>query len=93
MKVRICQVADPEKVRNIICVKKPNFMYVQWRIQDFPEGSPTPKVGVQTYYFAILFAENCMKIKEFGPPVGTSVPGTPLESANACLCPCPYSAS
>ena len=24
----------------------------QWRIQDFPEGTPTPKVGVTTYYFA-----------------------------------------
>ena len=27
-------------------------------------GAPTAKVGVQTYYFA----ENCMKMKEVGPP-------------------------
>ena len=27
-------------------------------------GAPTPKVGVLAYFFA----ENCMKIKEFGPP-------------------------
>ena len=32
-------------------------------IQDFPEGgAPTPKVGL----FFQLFAENCMKMKEFG---------------------------
>ena len=37
-----------------------------WRIQDFPEGeAPTPKMGL----FFQLFAENCMKMKEFGPPV------------------------
>ena len=24
----------------------------QWRIQDSPEGAPTPKVGVLIYYFA-----------------------------------------
>ena len=30
MKVRTCQVADPEKVRNIIdlCIKRPNFIPV-----------------------------------------------------------------
>ena len=28
----------------------------------------------KTYYFAIFFAENCMKMKEFGPPA--CVPGT-----------------
>ena len=40
----------------------------QRRIQDFPEGGVlTPTVGVLTYYFAIFLAENCMKMKEFGP--------------------------
>ena len=38
------------------------------------EGVPTPKMGVLTYYFAIFFEENCMKMKEFGPP------DTPLRS-------------
>ena len=33
----------------------------------FPEGGPTLKVGVSTYYFANFFAENCMKIRELGP--------------------------
>ena len=49
----------------------------QRRIQDFPEMAPTPKVGVLTYYFAFFFAENCMKMKEFGPQGG--VPGAPLD--------------
>ena len=39
----------------------------QWRIQDFPEGGIIFK----------LFAENCMKVKEFGPRGG--VPGTLLD--------------
>ena len=30
----------------------------------------------------IIFAENCMKMKEFGPPGGARVPGAPLGSAN-----------
>ena len=39
----------------------------QWRIQDFPQGgAPTPKI---TIIFQI-FAKNCMKMKEFGPPGG-----------------------
>ena len=35
-------------------------------------GAPTPKVDVLTNFFA----ENCMKMKEFGPK-GARVPGTP----------------
>ena len=42
-------------------------------------GGCQPKVGVLIYYFALFFAENCMKIKEFGPQVGR-VPGAPLDS-------------
>ena len=47
----------------------------QWRIQDFPqEGAPTPK----NLLFSWFFAENCMKMKEFGPPGGGArVPGAP----------------
>ena len=48
----------------------------QWRIQDFLEGgAPIPKLGL----FCNFFAENCMKMKEFGPP-GVSL--SPLRSAN-----------
>ena len=48
----------------------------QWRIQDFPQGgAPTPKI---TIIFQ-SFAENCMKMKEFGPPGGARVPGAPLD--------------
>ena len=52
----------------------------QWRIQDFPQGgAPIPKLGL----FCQFFAENCMKMKEFGPPGGARVPGAPpLRSAN-----------
>ena len=46
----------------------------QWRIQDFPRGgAPTPKSAIIFQFFA----ENCMKMKEFGPPGGARVPGTP----------------
>ena len=40
---------------------------VQWRIQDFPEGRRQFPKWVLTYYFANFFAENCIKMKEFGP--------------------------
>ena len=52
---------------------------IQWRIQDFPqEGAPTPKIAIIFH----IFAENCMKMKEFGSPGGARVPGAPLGSAN-----------
>ena len=39
----------------------------QWRIQDFPQGgAPTPKIAI----IFQIFAKNCMKMKEFGPPRG-----------------------
>ena len=53
----------------------------QWRIQDFPQGgAPTPKIAI----IFQIFAENCMKMKEFGPPGGGAArPWRPLRSANA----------
>ena len=48
----------------------------QWRIQDFSEGgAPTPNLGL----FCNFFAENCMKIKEFGPPGGHASLVPPLD--------------
>ena len=38
-----------------------------------PGGVPTPKSAVIFQFFA----ENCMKMKEFGPPGGARVPGAP----------------
>ena len=38
----------------------------------FPGGAPTPKSAIIFQFFA----ENCMKMKEFGPP-GGRVPGSP----------------
>ena len=40
----------------------------------FPRGgAPTPKSAIIFQFFA----ENCMKMKEFGPPGGARVPGAP----------------
>ena len=46
----------------------------QWRIQDFPQGgAPTSKIVI----IFQIFAENCMKMKDFGLPGGARVPGAP----------------
>ena len=48
----------------------------QWRIQDFPEGGvPTPENAIIFRFFA----ENCMKMKEFGPPGGARPWPPPLD--------------
>ena len=38
-----------------------------------PGGAPTPKIAIIFH----IFAENCVKMKEFGPPGGARVPGAP----------------
>ena len=49
---------------------------LQWRIQDFPQGGvPTSKIAI----IFQIFAENCMKMKEFGPPGGTHRWRHPLD--------------
>ena len=49
-------------------------MGVQGRIQDFSQGgAPTPKSAIIFQFFA----ENCMKMKEFGPPGGGARPWRP----------------
>ena len=46
----------------------------QWRIQNFPQGgAPTLKIDIIFQFFA----ENCMKMKEFGPPGGGARPWRP----------------
>ena len=48
----------------------------QWRIQDFPQGgAPTPKIAI----IFRIFAENCMKMKEFGPQGGRASLAPPLD--------------
>ena len=55
---------------------------MQWQIQDFPEeGAPTPKSGIIFHFF---FAENCMKMKEFGPPGGRAYLAPPLDPPMQC---------
>ena len=39
----------------------------------FPGGAPTPKIAIIFH----IFAENCMKMKEFGPPGGGARPWRP----------------
>ena len=47
---------------------------IQWRIQDFPQGgAPTPKIAIIFH----IFAKNCIKMKEFGPPGGGARPWRP----------------
>ena len=49
---------------------------LQWRIQDFPQGgAPTPKIA----NIFQIFAENCMKMKEFGPRGGRASLAPPLD--------------
>ena len=51
-----------------------SLVQMQWRIQDFPQGgAPTPKSAIIFQFFA----ENCMKMKEFGPPGGGARPWRP----------------
>ena len=38
-----------------------------------PGGAPTPKIAIIFH----IFAENCMKMKEFGSPGGARIPGAP----------------
>ena len=56
---------------------------IQWWIQDFPDGggrgAPTSKVGAPTYYLAIFFIKNSMKMKKFGPGRDTHPWRHPLD--------------
>ena len=54
---------------NYISVVDPGFS---------PGGAPTPKIAIIFH----IFAENCMKMKEFGPPGGHASLAPPLGSAN-----------
>ena len=54
-----------------------DVLVLQWRIQDFPRGggAPTPKSAIIFQFFA----ENCMKMKEFGPGGGARPWRPPLD--------------
>ena len=61
------------------CQMPSGTFHYQWRIQDFPQGgAPTPKIAI----IFQIFAKNCMKMKEFGPPGGRASLAPPLRSAN-----------
>ena len=48
----------------------------QWRIQDFPKGRGA---NSQSGCANLFFIENCMKMKEFGPPGTRSWRPPPLD--------------
>ena len=64
------QVADRDRVQDSLFPIVP----VQWRIQNFPEAAPTPKVGVLTYHFAKKLHENerirTPRERALGAPLG-----------------------
>ena len=49
----------------------------QCRIQDFPEGAPTPRGGGYANLFFLIVAKYCMKMKEFGLRGKAHIPGAP----------------
>ena len=50
--------------------------YIQWRIQNSPEGgAPTPESAIIFQFFA----KNCMKMKEFRSPGGCASLAPPLD--------------
>ena len=57
------------------CVIPACHRWIHWRpVVDFPQGvRQLPKVLL----FFNFFPENCMKMKEFGPPGVARVPGAP----------------
>ena len=54
--------------------------FLQWRVQDFPEGAPTPEGGVNLL-FGIIFAEN-VKMHPSAHPVDP-----PLQNPHAYFVP------
>ena len=53
---------------------------MQWRVQDFPEGAPTPEGGVNLL-FVIIFAEN-VEMHPLAHPVDP-----PLQNPHAYFVP------
>ena len=51
--------------------------WLQWRIQDFREGGANSQSECPYVLFCKFFAENCMKMKDFGPGGTSLVP--PLD--------------
>ena len=55
--------------------------YITWPVADpgFPRGGGANFLGGRQHMILPNFPKNCMKLKEFGPPGGTSVPCDPLD--------------
>ena len=53
----------------------------QWRIKDYSEGGgANSKIGCANILFCKFFAENCMKMKEFGPNRSLGFANARIES-------------
>ena len=57
------------------CLCHSGFTHLQWRVQTFLKGAPTPKVGVVTYYFATVLPKT---------PGGASL-DSPLDLPMICM--------
>ena len=60
-----------------LSLSQKSWVHISGGSRIFLRGASTPKVGVQTYYFFKFFAENCMKMKVFGPEWRVHVIGAP----------------
>ena len=62
---------------------------IQWRIQDFPKKGANSQSGCANLLFCKFFAENCRKMKEFGPEARVPEPPHPpirqWDRINICL--------
>ena len=62
------------EIYQVLGVQSYGPYHIQRRIQGFPHGGArTPKIAI----IFQIFAENCMKMKEFGPPGEGRIPGAP----------------
>ena len=75
MKMEFCVHVDVLLANDSYFYFCENKEHSQWWIQDFPEGGCAN--SQKDYYFSFFFAENCMKMKEFGPRGGARIPGAP----------------
>ena len=58
-----------------------NMLQIQWRIQDFPDGVPTPELGAPYCYLVKCLPKTVMEMEEIGPRGGAYLVSTGFDSA------------